>query len=69
MFFDDEDYERLCEKILQENETFLNLFETELFKSGLSEKTVYRHLRNVDFYINIFLLHEGPFPMTEVHFI
>lgn len=65
MFFDDEDYEGLCENLLQENETFLNLFETDLFKSGLSEKTVYRHLRNVDFYINTFLLREGPFPMTD----
>lgn len=65
MFFDYEDYEESYKKIQQENETYLDLFETDLFASGLSEKTVYRHLRNVDFYINTFLLHEEPRPMTE----
>lgn len=65
MFFDYEDYEEECKKIQHENETYLDLFETDLFASGLSEKTVYRHLRNVDFYINTFLLREEPRPMTD----
>lgn len=65
MFFDYADYEKACQKIQQENETYLDLFEADLIASGLSEKTVNRHLRNVDFYINTFLLHEEPRPMTD----
>lgn len=65
MILDYEAYEKACEKIQQENEIYLNLFETDLLASGLSEKTVYRHLRNVDFYINTFLLYEEPLSMSD----
>lgn len=65
MFLDYESYEKACKKIHQENETYLDLFETDLILSGLSEKTIYRHLKNVDFYINTFLLREEPRPMTD----
>lgn len=65
MFFDYEAYEKACEKIRKENEKYLSLFEKDLISSGLSEKTVNRHLQNVDFYINIYLLREGPRPMED----
>lgn len=57
MVFDVEDYEKECKKIRTENAELLELFETDL--AGLSEKTIQRHLRNVDFYINTYLLREG----------
>lgn len=57
MVFDVENYEKECKKIRTENAELLELFETDL--AGLSEKTIHRHLRNVDFYINTYLLREG----------
>ena len=56
MFFDIENYEEECKKIRTENAKLLELFATDL--DGLSEKTIQRHLRNVDFYINTYLLRE-----------
>ena len=60
MIFDYEDYEKACLVIQKKNEEYLNLFEMDLINSGLTEKTVNRHLRNVDFYINTYLLREEP---------
>ena len=57
MVFDVENYEKECKKIRTENAELLELFETDLV--GLSEKTIQRHLRNVEFYINTYLLREG----------
>jgi len=65
MLFDYEAYETECKKIREENDEYLDLFEMDLRNSGLTEKTVYRHLRNVDFYINTFLLREEPRPMSD----
>ena len=56
MSFEIEDYERECEKIRDTNEELLELFEKDL--AGLSEKTIRRHIGNVDFYINEYLLYE-----------
>ena len=63
--FDYEEYERECDKIRQTNEELLTLFEEELQNSGLSAKTVRRHLSNADFYINEYLLREEPRPMED----
>lgn len=63
--FDYEEYERECDKIRQTNEELLVLFEEELQNSGLSAKTVRRHLSNADFYINEYLLREEPRPMED----
>lgn len=63
--FDYAAYEKACAKVQEKNEEYLDLFEMELKKSGLSEKTVLRHLRNVDFYINTYLLREEPRPMED----
>ena len=63
--FDYEEYERECDKIRQTNEELLALFEEELQDSGLSAKTVRRHLSNADFYINEYLLREEPRPMED----
>ncbi len=63
--FDYEEYERECDKIRQTNEELLTLFEEELQDSGLSAKTVRRHLSNAEFYINEYLLREEPRPMED----
>lgn len=63
--FDYEEYERECNKIRQTNEELLTLFEEELQDSGLSAKTVRRHLSNAEFYINEYLLREEPRPMED----
>ena len=53
-----DEYERECEEVRKVNEKLLELFEEDL--SGLSNKTVRKHVENVDFYINEFLLYEEP---------
>lgn len=63
--FDYEEYESGCDKIRQMNEELLALFEEELQDSGLSAKTVRRHLSNAEFYINEYLLREEPRPMED----
>ena len=63
--FDYEEYESGCDKIRQTNEELLALFEEELQDSGLSAKTVRRHLSNAEFYNNEYLLREEPRPMED----
>ena len=55
---DYEEYEKECDKMRKLNEAYLSLFEADLRASGLKDKTIDRHLSNVDFYINEFLLRE-----------
>ncbi|MGN1181570.1 MAG: hypothetical protein ACI4SR_01080, partial [Faecalibacillus sp.] len=52
---DYEEYEKSCEAIRQQNDELLNIFVDDL--KGLSPKTINNHLRNVDFYINDYLLY------------
>lgn len=51
-------YERECKKIRKENAQLLDAFETWLRKSKLTDKTIQKHVDNIDFYINEFLLYE-----------
>ncbi|MGN0398760.1 MAG: hypothetical protein ACI4EO_01410 [Blautia sp.] len=69
MIFDYEDYEKACLVIQKKNAEYLNLFEMDLINSGLKEKTIIRHLRNVDFYINTYLLREEPRDMEAGTFL
>ena len=55
-----EAYERACEEIRQHNAGLLSDFQEWLVQKGLSEKTVTRHVQNIDFYLNGFLLYEDP---------
>ena len=57
---DYEQYEKECEKIRKENEKLLSEFEGWLYRKNLSKRTVDKHLRNIDFYINEYLLYEEP---------
>ena len=51
-----EEYEKECKKQQERNKEFLKIFEEDLRKSGLSNKTIRRHILNAEFYINEYLL-------------
>lgn len=63
-------YERECERIRAQNKGFLEMFENDMRAHGLAESTIRRHLDNVDFYINEYLLyydaHEVEFGCYDV---
>jgi len=52
---DFEAYEKECEAIREINGLHLSGFEKWLKSGGLSEKTIGRHVSNIDFYINDYL--------------
>ena len=58
MSMDYEDYEKACDSIRHENAALLGIFENYLVDKGLSQKTISRHVGNVDFYINDCLLYD-----------
>ena len=62
---DYEQYTKTCQTIQKTNNRLLQLFEEDLVKSGLKEKTINRHLSNVDFFLNEFLIRAGALPMGE----
>ena len=43
-----EEYEKKCEEIRRTNDEYLKMFEK--YMSGLSAKTIRRHLNNADFF-------------------
>ena len=55
---DYEKYEDACKIIRETNKKLLGEFETWLKSTGLSENTISKHLSNIDFYINEYLLYE-----------
>ena len=56
-----EEFEEKCRKIRGQNEKLLELFENDM--AALSPKTIQKHLNNVDFYINTYLLREDALTM------
>jgi intergrase/recombinase len=63
-----DDYERYkveAERIRQSNRVLLDDFRDWLQKSGLSDKTIDRHVDNIDFYINEYLLYEDALEPQE----
>ena len=58
-----ETYEKKCEEIRRTNNEYLKMFEEDM--SGLSAKTIRRHLNNADFFINGYLLLNEPLTMEE----
>ena len=62
---DYKEYEKQCEVIRKDNEKYLDLFEKFLEKQGLSPKTIDKHLVNIDFYINEYMLYEEPHPLED----
>lgn len=59
------DYEQKCEEIQRKNEIYLEEFEEDLLNAGLKGKTINRHVKNIDFYINIYLLRLEPLEMIS----
>lgn len=55
---DYEDYEKACDKIRKSNAKLLTQFEDWLVKKNLTPNTIDKHIGNVDFYINDYLLYE-----------
>lgn len=62
---DYDQYLEECEKIKKKNYALLDLFGEDLTNAGLKEKTINRHLSNVDFFINTFLIRMDALPMEE----
>ncbi len=60
---DYDDYSKACDEIREKNSVYLDLFEHTLIEDGLKGSTIKRHLSNIDFYINDFLLYEEPLTM------
>ncbi len=52
------DFEKEAEEIRAENKVLLHGFGEWISVSGLKEKTVRKHMQNVDFYINDYLLYD-----------
>ena len=55
MAMDYDEYERKCDEVRKINAGYLDIFEQDL--QGLAPKTIEKHLANVDFYLNVFLLY------------
>lgn len=58
-------YEQKCAEIRKVNSELLEIFEKDLINAGLQAKTISRHLSNVDFYINDFLLYSDTLSMEN----
>lgn len=62
---DYEQYESECKKRKTENVDILHRFTEYLESKKLSKKTITKHVCNIDFYINDFLLYEEPLKPSE----
>lgn len=64
--YDDyDDYDEACERMQEKNKEYLKIFDESLTKAGLSDKTINRHLSNIDFYLNTYLLTYDVHPMED----
>jgi len=57
---DYEVFEKQVEEIQKENKKLLATFENWLKHKGLTEKTIHRHIDNVEFYIDEYLCYYDP---------
>lgn len=53
-------FEAECEKRREENHIFITGFTRYLQNKRLAEKTIKKHVGNIEFYINDYLLYESP---------
>lgn len=56
------DYENQRKVICKQNSSYLQLFEADLH--GLAHKSIKRHLQNVDFFLNTYLLFDEANPLS-----
>lgn len=59
------EYEKLCKQQEEKNEEYLRIFENDLIQSGLTQRTISKHLSNVYFYINEYLTRYEPLGMED----
>ena len=62
---DYKEYEAACDREREKNQTYLDLFEKDLKAAKLAPKTIRKHLDNVDFYLNEYLLREDVLSMES----
>jgi len=55
---DYEKYEKECDRIRQDNIQLLHKFDAWLEEKALADDTIQKHVSNIEFYINHFLLYE-----------
>jgi len=60
-----EQYEEQAEKERENNRKIIQLFRKWLAETGLKEKTINKHVDNILFYINEYLLYEEAIPAKE----
>lgn len=60
-----QDWEKKIDKAKQDNNSLLSGFEKWLETKALKPKTIDNHLRNIDFYVNHFLLYYDIIPPEE----
>ncbi|MFO7979746.1 MAG: recombinase [Candidatus Aminicenantes bacterium] len=60
-----EKYEAECKKRKEENHSFLTGFTRYLKNKKFAKRTIDKHVQNIDFYINDFLLYDSPKKASE----
>ena len=60
-----DDVDKLFNKQIEENRILLKEFEKYLYSTNLTKKTVNKHLDNIDFYINTYVLRTDIIPPEE----
>ena len=65
MIIDLDDFDKRCEEIRAENNKLLDMFEAHLKEQGLAQSTIDKHLGNMDFYLNYFLLYYEALTMED----
>jgi len=63
MAMDYAEYERKCDEVRKVNAGYLDIFEHDL--QGLAPRTIEKHLNNVEFYLNEFLLYYDILTMQQ----
>ncbi len=62
---DYEAYEKDCSKIRKQNKSYLDLFEKDMIKARLAYSTIEKHMRNLQLFLDDFLLQEEPLTMVD----
>lgn len=53
------EYDRACKAQQDKNDAYLDEFDAYLEKAGLADKTIGKHLQNVGFFVNTFLVYDA----------
>ncbi len=60
---DTNEYDQECARIREKNKGYLTLFKQSMETQGLAQSTIHRHMDNVDFFLNEYLLYYGAHEM------